>query len=165
MRLTYQDYLAKLSLSPTSQTRTKADIVPSGTDLKAKLSTSDSLTLSDEAKARFAQQQNEISENQKQQALSQAANVLMGSAKSSKQNSSAQNSSAQSAQDEITQAQIKYLKDQIKQAKTQLQKLAYKKHEGADKQRAMLNMSVVMMTGQLLELMRNELPDASKRRP
>lgn len=162
MRLTYQDYLAKLSLSQTSQTRTYADIVPSGTDLKVKLRTSDSLTLSDEAKARFAKQQDELSENHKQQALSQAANVLMGSAKSSNQNSASQNSSAQSAQDEITQAQIKYLKEQIKQAKTQLQKLAYKKHEGADKQRAMLNMSVVMMTGQLLELMRKELPDATQ---
>ncbi|MFO6423554.1 hypothetical protein [Motilimonas sp. KMU-193] len=165
MRLTYQDYLAKLSLTQTSQTRTNADTVPNDAGLKDKLSSQDSLTLSDEAKARFAKQQNGINENHKQQALSQAANVLMGSAKSSNQHSANQNSSAQSAQDEITQAQIKYLKDQIKQAKTQLQKLAYKKHEGADKQRAMLNMSVVMMTGQLLELMRNELPDASKRRP
>ena len=116
----------------------------------------DKITLSAEAKERYANQQKDHNEQLKQQALAQAKELLLNRG----QKDEGDSGNGLSREEQFREEQIKLIKEQIKEAKTEMQKLAYKNTEAADKQRSMLNMSVVMMTGQLLELMRKKIEDA-----
>ncbi|MCE0557002.1 hypothetical protein [Motilimonas sp. E26] len=147
------DTRASTALTKQEEPLPKADL-PTRELAGGLVAQGDKITLSDEAKERYANQQQEHLEQQKQQALEQAKNLLLNRGKES------ESTSGLSREEQFREAQIKQIKEQIKEAKSELQKLAYKHTEAADKKRSMLHMSVVMMTGQLLELMRKKIEDA-----
>ncbi|MCE2573280.1 hypothetical protein [Motilimonas eburnea] len=131
------------SASPSAKTADATSSSPVQQSVQGTSSRSDSLTLSEEAKARLREDQQSkqgATERLKDQMLSKRQQELSKGNKTNEQ---------------VKQEQIQATKDEIKKVKEALQKLQHKEGEMVEKQRDQLNLALVQLNTQLLELMRS----------